>query len=99
MPDGWTLTDSEAEDVEKFESIIASSLEDKQHAVLVAAVTHNGERDWIFYCHNSDETHKRLNIVLQNENPVPIKILSYADPNWNEYKGILSNIAQMVAAH
>jgi hypothetical protein len=89
------MSEAEADAVARFELKIKSALEKNQLAIFVAAATHNGERDWIFYCRNSDEAHRQLNFTLQNESIKPIEIMSCADPSWKEYKGILTNIARL----
>jgi hypothetical protein len=93
------VSDKEADNMAQFESIIVPALEEGQLAIFVAAATHNRERDWIFYCRDSDEMHRRLNVTLQNESMKPIKVMSCKDPNWNEFKGINANIAKLTKVH
>ena len=81
----------DADLMEAFEERVLLALERNLHSLAVAVVTHNGEREWIFYTQKADEALNRINTLLAGDPPYPLKITACPDPEWAEYKGILVN--------
>jgi hypothetical protein len=77
--------------MEEFENRIFDTLEADQHSICVATITNCGERDWIFYTADSNETNARLNQSLQGAPRYPIQPMASPDPEWKEFCGIMAN--------
>jgi len=77
MPDSVT---SEAMGV--FEDRLVSAVETDLSAVLVAVITNNNSRVWVYYTSSVPTFSKRLHEIPQEESPYPIDIEAETDPDW-----------------
>jgi hypothetical protein len=81
--------------MELFENALYEAFENGLQSIMVAVVTHAGERDWIFYTTDVEGTHQRLNDTFIGKSRYPLTIVTYDDPQWEEYKGISENIRRL----
>ena len=93
--EGGYPSTKEIDAVEDFENLIYDKLQEGNQCICVAVITNNGEREWIFYSSDTEETHHRLNLALENSPVYPISIVTCPDPGWEEYNGMLMNIENM----
>ena len=77
MPDE---TDSEA--MAEFENLLVERLEVDELAVLTAALTFDGARQWVWYTRDVSECGERLNSLPPTEEPYPIELDAQDDPEW-----------------
>src|SRR5262249_4266197 len=78
-------------EMHSFELRLFEALEDQNHAIAVAVVTHAGSREWIFYSLDVNESVRRINDAFAQEPQRPLELEAVDDPNWAEYTGILAN--------
>ena len=82
-PDTGALPSPEAmEEMERFENRICEAFETDAHAVLVAVLTYDGARQWVFYTSDVDECGARLCGMPQEAEPYPIELEAREDPKW-----------------
>ena len=68
--------------MEEFEARVCPVLEHDAHAVLVAILTFDGARQWVFYTRDVPECGKRINAMPQNQERYPIELDAFDDPAW-----------------
>lgn len=68
-----------------FEDRISEALEKDLSGVLVAAITTNGYREWVFYAKSLDSFAEQLHNMPQNSEPYPIKIETMIDTEWKYF--------------
>lgn len=89
-----TLPEEHAQSaMNSFENRLCEALEYDALAVLVAVLTFDGARQWIFYTSDISECGQRINTMPQEEDAYPVELDAFDDSAW-EYlrEQILSNI-------
>jgi hypothetical protein len=82
-PDTGALPSREAmEEMETFENRICEAFERDAQAVLVAVLTFDGARQWVFYTSDIDECGARLSAMPHEDKPYPIELEAREDPQW-----------------
>ena len=69
-------------EMEIFENRICEAFETDAMAVLVAVLTFDGARQWVFYTSNVEECGERLEAMPQEAEPYPIELEACEDPKW-----------------
>jgi hypothetical protein len=87
MPD-----DIEINSMRKFENSLVKHLENDLQAVLSFVYTGGGRREWNWYSQDINLTQDRLDKVLSTLGPLPVKIMSFDEPNWDEYNDVLRSV-------
>lgn len=75
MPD-----DSDDKAMRIFEERLTEAWEHDSTALLTAALTFDGTRQWIFYARNVDECRKRIGEMPQEAKSYPIELITEEDP-------------------
>jgi len=89
--DSGMPSNKESNFMEKAENKIVDSLERDLQSVLVSVFTWDNTRTWFFYTKSTEDFKSRLNDALsQFEERLPIHITVEPDPEWDEYKSILT---------
>src|SRR5262245_52167487 len=68
--------------METFEDRLCEAWESDAHAVLVAVLTFDGARQWVFYTKDVGECSERLEAMPQEKRPYPIELEACKDPKW-----------------
>lgn len=90
LSDEFLLPSEAAQDVmDAFEEKLNSVLEEDMHAVLAFVVTGQLQRVWNWYSSNSEETLKRLEACMLEQEKEFVDINTYPDPSWGEYAFVL----------
>jgi hypothetical protein len=64
-------------------------------AVLVAAITNNGQREWMFYASGLAAFEACLNSIQEGQELYPIEVTSARDPKWSAYtEDILDSVTE-----
>jgi hypothetical protein len=81
---GARLSAAIGEAMGNFEDHLCEAVEHDAHAVLVAVLTFDGARQWVFYTGDVAELGRRLSAIpdLDGE-PYPIEVSSEQDPTWS----------------
>lgn len=79
---------SDNDAMELFESRLIVAFESGGDAILVAVVTHAGERDYICYVSDPDAAHALFNEMFADEPVLPLGFVVAPDPEWAEYQGM-----------
>ncbi len=78
----------------EFEDRLCQALESGAHALLLSVLTFDGTRQWVFYTGDVAECRKRLEAMPQNDEPYPIEVDAFDDPEWQYLRTqILGNVA------
>lgn len=76
----------------QFENRLCPALELDAHAYLAAVLTSDGARQWVFYTDDVAECGRRLEAMPQNEEPYPIELDAFDDPDWSYLHNLLKPI-------
>jgi hypothetical protein len=76
-------TSLEAEGMDTFESRLCTAWERDFVAALVAVLTFDGARQWVFYTSDVPICEARLNEMPQEVTPYPVELDVIDDPDWN----------------
>lgn len=88
LPDGMP-EDGDAELMGRVNDAFVDTFHKDKVAWLVAIITGEGRRDWLFYAGNLGIFNKVFNRALEDiEETVPFEIEAEADPDWEEYRSI-----------
>jgi hypothetical protein len=68
--------------MEVFENRLVPALEGDALAALVAVLTFDGARQWVFYTSDVKACGGRLEAMPQERDPYPIELDAFADPEW-----------------
>lgn len=93
--DATGMPDGEAGDaMEVFENRLVDAVEPDRIAVLTAVVTHDGDREWLFYAADAAAFARRLTEMPQEPERYPIEISVERDPAWSAlHDGILAGVS------
>lgn len=84
-----------ATDLRAFEGRMVEAVQPDGIALLVAAITHNGEREWLFYASELGAFERCLNACQEGHDPYPIDVSTASDPKWSAlYDDILAGITE-----
>ena len=75
----------EREDMDRFEDLIAPTVENSGESVLALVSTGESVREWVYYAKSEDAFLGALNEALADESPFPIRIHAADDPGWSFY--------------
>lgn len=88
LPDGMP-EEGDAELMGRVNDAFVETFRRDKAAWLVAIITGDGCRDWMFYTGNLGIFNKVFNRALEDiEETVPFEIEAVADPEWEEYRSI-----------
>jgi len=79
---GAMPTSADSEAMGEFEDRLCAAVESDAHAYLAAVLTFDGARQWVFYTDDVTECGRRLEAMPQNEEPYPIELDAFDDPEW-----------------
>jgi hypothetical protein len=79
---GELPSEEESAALGEFENRLCPGLEHDDHAALVAVLTFDGARQWVFYTKDCRECVRRIEAMPQNEDPYPIEIDARTDAEW-----------------
>ena len=68
-----------------FEDRLVEALEPDLVGILIAAITTNGYREWVYYVKSVEDFSERLHAMPQEGDPYPIDIQTKEDPNWDYF--------------
>ena len=71
--------------MDKFEDVLASSLEGSKTAYLMVILTGNSERDWLWYTCGEDDAMRQVNHALKGHKPYPVQFSVQQDRAWRAY--------------
>ena len=77
--------------MEAFENLLSAALEPAELAVLTSVWTINGTREWVWYGGEGERLVDAINDGLAGHERLPIELMIEADPEWEQYKGILAS--------
>ena len=69
-----------------FEDVLETALEGAGQAILAAAVTGRGVREWLWYSRDTEETISLVNPALRGYQPFLVEFDAQHDPQWDVYK-------------
>jgi hypothetical protein len=76
-----------------FEDRLIGAAEPSGQAALVAVITNDGTREWVFYARNVAKFGELLNAIPQESQAYPIKLTAETDSEWSFFYGrILSGV-------
>jgi Family of unknown function (DUF695) len=82
-----------SEEMATFENRICDAFEADNHAVLVAVLTFDGARQWVFYTGDVAECGDRLSRMPHDDGPYPIELNTREDAKWEYLRNeILASI-------
>jgi hypothetical protein len=82
-------TEDEFNKLETFEERLADAVEHDEHSILAAALTCNGEREFIFFTADVAGFMERLTNMPQERARYPITIQTYDDPTWSYFESVV----------
>jgi hypothetical protein len=83
-------SDEQSNEMRSFEDSLQKTLDPKRVAVLAFVFTHAGNRVWHYYFGNKSELQKGINKALSNQPNLPISLNAEEDPDWSEFRLVLS---------
>jgi len=85
--------DDDSSAMATFEDRVCEALELDLLGALVAVLTFDGARQWVFYTFDVAECVKRINQMPQEEDRYPIELDVFTDPGWSYLRTeILANV-------
>ncbi|MEM6691473.1 MAG: DUF695 domain-containing protein [Planctomycetota bacterium] len=90
--DGYP-SESDRDLMDAFELKLIKEFESSSTAIVVAVVTHNGERDFICYTGDPNSAHTLFNKTFAADPARPLSFAAAADPEWQEYIGMRAQVA------
>ncbi len=79
---GAMPTQDDSSRMEVFENRFCQAVEHDAQAVLVAVLTFDGARQWVFYTRDVRECGTRLHAIPQEAERYPLELTAEADPEW-----------------
>jgi hypothetical protein len=76
---------SEREEMDRFEDLLAPSVEESGESVLAIVSTGENVREWVYYARSEESFLGALNEALADEPPFSIRIHAANDPGWSFY--------------
>jgi len=82
---------TQLEELNRFEELICEALEHDATAILVAVLTFEGSRHWVFYTSNVHICGERISKMPHYGDPYPLQMVAETEPNWDFFlKNLLS---------
>ncbi len=81
-------TEEEFNKLSTFENRLVNAVERDEHSILVAALTCNEEKEFIFYTADVPGFMERLTKMPQEKGRYPVTIQSEDDPSWRYFKAV-----------
>ena len=82
-------TEDEFNRIGLFEDRLVPAVEDNEHSILLAVLTSNGEREYIFHTADVPGFIERLTNMPHEEERYPITIQKYDDPDWSYFDSVI----------
>ena len=82
--------DCDAGQMDELEDLLIEGLERPGQALLVASVTGNGVKEWLWYARDVEATQALLNKALTGAPPFPIDLNVMLDKPWRHYLNLKS---------
>jgi len=86
-------TENEFSRLGSFEDRLVNAIEWDAQSILVAALTCNGEKEFVFYTGDVSEFMQRLTNMPQEEERYPITIQKYDDADWSYFEAVIPKAA------
>ena len=102
----WTYThdgcsgipsQDELREMEDFENHLVEVFEHDFQAVLAAALTERGTRQWLFYASDIPECQRRLEEMPQKAKRYPIELVAETDADWSYFHDKIQTICGSAA--
>ena len=82
-------TENEFSRLAAFEDRLVNAIEWDSQSILVAALTCNGEKEFVFYTADVSEFMQRLTNIPQEAERYPITIQEYDDADWSYFEAVV----------
>jgi len=82
-------SETEAERLEIFEELLVQAVESDQHSILVAVLTCNRQREFVFQTADKAGFLERLTNIPHETERYPIQIEAYDDPDWRYFEAVI----------
>lgn len=82
-------TENEFTRLETFEDRLVNAIEPDAQSILVAALSCNGEREFVFYTTDVSGFMERLRNLPQERDRYPITIQRYEEPAWSYFEAVV----------
>lgn len=79
---------AEAQELERFEDRLALAIEEPEHGILLAVLTGNGQREFVFQVRERALLRDVLHAMPQETQPYPIEIYAHSDPGWDYFESL-----------
>jgi len=89
LPDNITIAA-----MREVEDALVEILEQDNQTILAFVFTGESEKCWAWYTTDIEIAGERLNIALAKFKKLPITIVANADPQWDEYIGVLEDFGE-----
>ena len=83
-------TEKEFQRLEIFEDRLIDAVEAGEHSILLAALTCNGEKEFLFHTSDVAEFLERLKKMPHEIERYPITIQQHLDPNWAYFESLVA---------
>ncbi|MEI9864806.1 MAG: DUF695 domain-containing protein [Limisphaerales bacterium] len=87
----------EVNELEDFENRLVELFELDFQAVLAAALTERGTRQWLFYASDIPECQRRLDEMPQKAERYPIELVAETDADWSYFHDKIQTICSSAA--
>ncbi|HSE33219.1 MAG TPA: DUF695 domain-containing protein [Pyrinomonadaceae bacterium] len=84
-------TNEEFQRLAAFEDRLVDAVEGDEHSILLAALTCNGESEFLFHTSDVAGFLERLTNMPQEPERYPITIQHYLDPNWAYFDSVIAH--------
>ena len=92
---GVMPSDEDSAEMAEFEDLLVDALEADNLAILTAALTFDGARQWVWYTGDVPKCGERINSLPATVDPYPIEIDTLSDPKWEYlYETILGPVTE-----
>lgn len=86
-------SETESERLEVFEELLVQAVESDGHSVLIAVLTCNGQREFVFQTADKAGFLKRLTDIPHENERYPIEIVANDDPDWGYFEEVIPSTA------
>ncbi len=86
-------TENEFRRLETFEDRLVNAIERDAQSILVAALSCNGEKEFVLYTTDVSGFMERLTNMPQEKERYPITIQKYDDPAWSYFEAVVPKVA------
>lgn len=82
-------SETESQRLEIFEELLVQTVESDEHSILIAVLTCNGKREFVFQTADKAGFLKRLTNIPHESERYPIEIEAYDDPGWGYFEEVI----------